>query len=65
METNDNKVAIQMLNDVGCILQAIEFNNPAGICFALTKLKEHVSTFDRIFHDNVIHERYGTYIPTH
>ena len=38
-----------MLNDVGCVLQAIEFNNPAGICFALTKLKEHVTHLIKYF----------------
>ena len=42
-----------MLNDVSGILQGIEFDNPAGIKFALANLKEHIYTFARIFHKNL------------
>lgn len=57
-ETNDNKVAIEMLNDVVCILQGIEFDNPKSINLALTNLEKHMTAFEKVFINNLLHGRY-------
>lgn len=56
--TNDNQVAINMLNCVSGILRSIESDSAEGIDSALSALKQETINFEKVFHDNLIHNRY-------
>lgn len=58
MDTNDNMIAIELLNDISCMLQGIEVNNAAQIDAALVNLKKHTSKFEATFHKNLINNMY-------
>jgi hypothetical protein len=57
-ETNDNKVAIDMLNNVSSILRGIEFNDVKQIDAGLKYLKNSIISFEKVFYDNLINNRY-------
>ena len=59
MDTNDNKIALEMLNDVSAILQSIECDNAAQIDCALNRLKIQIDTFEKVFYKNLLNGIYG------
>lgn len=56
--TNDNRLAIKMLNSVSEILSAIESDDAELIELNLTELKERVDKFEKVYYDN---KRNGVY----
>ena len=58
MDTNDNVVAIKLLNDISCMLQGIEVDNAIQIDAALVNLKKHTTEFEMTFHKNLVNGLY-------
>lgn len=56
---SDNLGAISMLVSVTEILKAIEYDDPVAIDRGLTGLKKNMESFEKVFHDNLIHECYS------
>ena len=56
---SDNLCAISMLMSITGILDAIEHDSPTEIDRCLKGLKANVESFEKVFHDNLLHDRYN------